>query len=113
MFFDPNVEAIVETLPHFAGEHPGKYPPIRYGDYLAMRLAANYPDREGVAKAGCARLVPARPFAAPLRGAPQLLWVGGQGWHPRRCLATTEIGRATRRDRVWQHELNSVVAVSL
>src|SRR3546814_13796769 len=51
MFFDPNVEAIVETLPHFAGEQPGKYPPIRYGDYLALRLDANYPDREGVAKA--------------------------------------------------------------
>lgn len=52
MFFDPSLDTVIETLPHLAGTQPGKYPPIRYGDYFAMRLDANYPDRVGVAKAG-------------------------------------------------------------
>src|SRR3546814_13465229 len=55
MFFDPNVEAIVETLPHFAGQPPGKYTPIRYGHYLAMRPDANSPHPPGRAKAGRTR----------------------------------------------------------
>ncbi len=49
MFFDPNLETMIETLPRFVGSQPGQYPPIRYGDYFAMRLDANYPDRVGVA----------------------------------------------------------------
>lgn len=48
MFFDPNLDTLIETLPRFADLHPGRYEPIRYGDYFAMRLDANYPDRAGV-----------------------------------------------------------------
>ncbi|WP_108661111.1 isopenicillin N synthase family dioxygenase [Acuticoccus kandeliae] len=48
MFFDPNLDTMIETLPQFADLQPGKYPPIRYGDYFTMRLDANYPDRTGL-----------------------------------------------------------------
>lgn len=51
MFFDPNLETTIETLGRFADLQPGKYQPIRYGDYFTMRLDANYPDRVGVEKA--------------------------------------------------------------
>jgi len=51
MFFDPNLETTVKTLPRFADLNPGKYDPIRYGDYFTMRLDANYPDRVGLDKA--------------------------------------------------------------
>lgn len=50
MFFDPNLDTVVEPLPRFAGE--GEAPAIRYGDYFSMRLDANYPDRVGVAATG-------------------------------------------------------------
>lgn len=52
MFFDPNLDSVIETLPRFADLQPGKYAPIRYGDYFTMRLDTNYPDRVGVAQAG-------------------------------------------------------------
>jgi len=48
MFFDPNLDAVIEPLPAFADAGPEEPPPIRYGDYFAMRLDANYPDRVGV-----------------------------------------------------------------
>lgn len=52
MFFDPDLDATVETLGQFADLQPGKYEPIRYGDYFTLRLDTNYPDRVGVEKAG-------------------------------------------------------------
>ena len=45
MFFDPNLETVVEPLPQFAESGAAVAEPIRYGDYFAMRLDANYPDR--------------------------------------------------------------------
>lgn len=47
MFFDPNLDAIVEPLSLFAAAGSIARPPIRYGDYFAMRLDANFPDRVG------------------------------------------------------------------
>ncbi len=52
MFFDPNLDTVIETLPQFRNDRPDGYEPILYGDYFAMRLDANYPDRVGVGKAG-------------------------------------------------------------
>ena len=52
MFFDPNLDTLVETLPRFAELGSARYEPIRYSDYFAMRLDANYPDRVGVAATG-------------------------------------------------------------
>ncbi len=52
MFFDPNLDTVVAPLRRFAGSGAAGPPPIRYGDYFAMRLDANYPDRVGVAAAG-------------------------------------------------------------
>lgn len=51
-FFDPNLDAEVRCLPAFCHDTPPKHPPMRYGDYYAMRLDANYPDRTGVVAAG-------------------------------------------------------------
>ncbi|MEQ9124872.1 MAG: 2-oxoglutarate and iron-dependent oxygenase domain-containing protein [Alphaproteobacteria bacterium] len=48
-FFDPNLDAVIAPLSRFAT--PSAPEPIRYGDYFAMRLDANYPDRVGVAAA--------------------------------------------------------------
>lgn len=45
MFFDPNLETVVEPLPWFADNGAAVAEPIRYGDYFVMRLDANYPDR--------------------------------------------------------------------
>lgn len=51
MFFDPNLEAVVECLAGFADEaRPAKYAPVRYGDYFRMRLDSNFPDRVGLAE---------------------------------------------------------------
>lgn len=47
MFFDPNLDAVVAPLAKYATSAEQDPPPIRYGDYFAMRLDANYPDREG------------------------------------------------------------------
>lgn len=47
-FFDPNLDAEVRCLPAFCRDTPPKHPPMRYGDYFAMRLDANYPDRTGM-----------------------------------------------------------------
>ena len=46
-FMDPELDSIVEPISTFieAGQK-SKYEPIRYGDYFAMRLDANYPDRQ-------------------------------------------------------------------
>lgn len=45
-FFDPNPDALVETIPScvHAGEHT-RYPPILAADYLKMRLDASKPQR--------------------------------------------------------------------
>jgi isopenicillin N synthase-like dioxygenase len=51
-FYDPNPDAIVETIPSCVGEgEVVRYPPILAADYLAMRLDASKPaeaDRAGV-----------------------------------------------------------------
>lgn len=47
MFFDPNLDAVVEPLSRFADSKNEPTEPIRYGDYFTMRLDANYPDRIG------------------------------------------------------------------
>lgn len=52
MFFDPGLDTVIEPLPRFTADEPARYPPIRYGDYFAMRLDANYPDRVGLAATG-------------------------------------------------------------
>ena len=52
MFFDPCLDSVIETIPRFAELQPGRYEPIRYGDYFTLRLDTNYPDRVGVAAAG-------------------------------------------------------------
>lgn len=49
MFFDPNLDARIEPLLRFVDAKA--LPPIRYGDYFAMRLDANYPDRTDVTAA--------------------------------------------------------------
>jgi isopenicillin N synthase-like dioxygenase len=42
-FFDPNLDARIACLPGFAGpDRPPKFEPVRYGDYYAMRLDANF-----------------------------------------------------------------------
>ena len=42
-FFHLDVDAKIEVLSNCCGpENPPAYPPIRFGDYLAERLAANY-----------------------------------------------------------------------
>ncbi|MCC7079045.1 MAG: isopenicillin N synthase family oxygenase [Burkholderiales bacterium] len=42
-FFHLDVDAIVDVLPTCCGEDdPPRYPPVRFGDYLAERLTANY-----------------------------------------------------------------------
>ncbi len=48
MFFDPNLDTVIETLPKFAHLQHGKYEPIKFGDYFTLRLDTNYPDRVGV-----------------------------------------------------------------
>ncbi|WP_366555104.1 isopenicillin N synthase family dioxygenase [Aquibaculum sediminis] len=50
MFFDPNLESTVSTLPRFADAQTNKYEDIRYADYFTLRLDANYPDRAGLEK---------------------------------------------------------------
>lgn len=42
-FFHLDVDAIVDVLPSCCSpENPPRYPPVRFGDYLAERLTANY-----------------------------------------------------------------------
>ena len=42
-FFHLDVDANIEVLSICCGpENPPRYPPVRFGDYLAERLAANY-----------------------------------------------------------------------
>jgi isopenicillin N synthase-like dioxygenase len=55
LFFDPNIDAHISTLPQFVapGESP-KYEPINYGEYYARSLDTNF------RRAG----VPAAPQAA-------------------------------------------------
>jgi isopenicillin N synthase-like dioxygenase len=45
-FFDPSLDAVIECLPQFCESEPAHYEPIRYGDYFAMRLDANHPNRK-------------------------------------------------------------------
>ena len=47
-FFDPDLDAEVRCLAAFCRDAPARHAPIRYGDYFAMRLDANYPDRTGL-----------------------------------------------------------------
>ena len=44
-FFDPRLDAEIRCLPRFQQAEPSKYEPIRYGDYFAMRLDLNHPNR--------------------------------------------------------------------
>lgn len=42
-FFHPDVDAVIEALPGCCGpDVPPRYSPVRFGDYLAERLTANY-----------------------------------------------------------------------
>ena len=52
MFFDPNLDAMIETRPQHCGGRPARYAPIRYGDYYSARLDANYAryDSSGVVR---------------------------------------------------------------
>lgn len=49
-FFDPNLDATVACLPRYARAAPAKYPPVRFGDYYAARLDANYARYDGAEK---------------------------------------------------------------
>jgi isopenicillin N synthase-like dioxygenase len=52
LFFDPSLDATVECLARFSSPaRPARYEPIRYGDYYAMRLDRNFPDRAGAPSA--------------------------------------------------------------
>lgn len=42
MFFDPNLDALVECRPQHCVGRPARYEPVRYGDYYSARLDANY-----------------------------------------------------------------------
>ncbi len=47
-FYDPNPDAMVETIPSCAREGEGtRYPPILAADYLKMRLDASKPMEGG------------------------------------------------------------------
>lgn len=41
-FFDPNLDAVIDCLPAFRGVGDSKYESIRFIDYFASRLDANY-----------------------------------------------------------------------
>lgn len=42
-FFHPDVDAVIQALPGCCGpDNPPHYSPVRFGDYLAERLTANY-----------------------------------------------------------------------
>ena len=42
-FCEPNPDTLITCIPGCAGpEHPAKYPPIRFGDYLRSRLEPTY-----------------------------------------------------------------------
>ena len=42
-FFDPNADVEVACLPScVSAEHPARFKPVRYGDYLMARIDANY-----------------------------------------------------------------------
>jgi isopenicillin N synthase-like dioxygenase len=46
-FFDPHMDTMVECLPNcYDADHPPRYEPVRYGDYLMHRLDANYSYRQ-------------------------------------------------------------------
>ena len=46
-FFDPHVDTVVDVLPSCVGpDHPPRYQPVVYGDYLMHRLDANYRYRQ-------------------------------------------------------------------
>ncbi|MSQ54549.1 MAG: isopenicillin N synthase family oxygenase [Betaproteobacteria bacterium] len=46
-FFDPNLDARIECLERFRRDAPAKYAPVRFGEYFAGRLDANYARYEG------------------------------------------------------------------
>jgi isopenicillin N synthase-like dioxygenase len=42
-FCEPNPDTLITCIPGCAGpEHPAKYPPIHFGDYLRSRLEPTY-----------------------------------------------------------------------
>ena len=46
-FFDANMDSMIECLPSCTdAEHPPRYAPVRYGDYLMERLDKNYAYRK-------------------------------------------------------------------
>jgi isopenicillin N synthase-like dioxygenase len=48
-FGDPAADALVACVPSCSdAEHPPKYPPITYGEYLRRRLASAYPLKAGL-----------------------------------------------------------------
>jgi isopenicillin N synthase-like dioxygenase len=48
-FFDPSLDAVIECLPPFCRDTPARHPPVRFGDYYATRLDANYARYDGAA----------------------------------------------------------------
>ena len=51
-FFDPSLDATVACLPRYCSDAPAKYAPVRFGDYFAGRLDANYARFEGPPASG-------------------------------------------------------------
>lgn len=47
MFFDPNLDAVIECRPQHTRGRPAKYEPVRFGDYYSGRLDANYARYDG------------------------------------------------------------------
>ena len=46
-FFDPNADVTVACLPSCCSpDRPARFEPVRYGDYLMMRIDANYAYRK-------------------------------------------------------------------
>ncbi|GAA5236328.1 isopenicillin N synthase family oxygenase [Verticiella sediminum] len=41
-FFDPSPDAVIECFEAFVDGRDSRYPPIRYGEYIAARMEANY-----------------------------------------------------------------------
>lgn len=46
-FFDPNLDAVVSCLPQFSRDRPAQWPAVRFGDYYAGRLDANFARYDG------------------------------------------------------------------
>ena len=48
-FFDPNLDVTVRCFEQFCRDRPARYDPVRFGDYYAARLDANFARYDGSA----------------------------------------------------------------